>query len=237
MCPGVPTTPSTVPASASRSPGASTRPRGPATSARRGGDRRAEALPPGQGRLGVVTVVVGDEDGDAAGVPGGQRGLDRGEVRGVVRARVDEHRLPAARLPHQIGVGAVEGHPGRVRRQHPRDQRLQLRRARHRPEGGQVPAGARVGRDVHGRNGSRITPTSSDWPLASRAMRLTGNFARTAVTGAAAAGPAHRLLGRRLEQRVQLVLGYDHLVVGRDDVRRPHGRRRRVLRGGSAADR
>ena len=111
MCPGVGTTPIVVPASVEPLPGFQHPPA-------RGRPRRRSAAatwapkcaPHGQGRLGVVAVVVGDQHRDAAGAARGEHRLHGGQVRGVVRARVDQHRLAAAGAADDVGVGAVEGH-------------------------------------------------------------------------------------------------------------------------------
>ena len=74
----------------------------------------AHPLREGAGRLGVVGVPVREQhDRD---LPRGVR--DRVEVRGVLGPGVDHDAAPGPRLAQHPGVGAVEGHDVRVRREH-----------------------------------------------------------------------------------------------------------------------
>ena len=104
-----------------------------------GGDPDAEVRRPGQGRLGVVEMVMGDQDGHALGVPRREGGLHGRQVPGVVRAGIDQHGAAAAGTADDVGVGAVEAHAPRIRREHPGDERFQLDGPRHLPGRREVP--------------------------------------------------------------------------------------------------
>ncbi len=113
MCPGVPTTCTSSPSTATTSP--SPRPSSPSrccgSSARTPQPTRSAN---DRARLGVVEVAVGEQhDGHVAGVR-----RDRVEVRVDLGPRVDDHGARGARLAEHPGVGAVERHHVRVRREH-----------------------------------------------------------------------------------------------------------------------
>ena len=195
MCPGVGTTPIVVPARASRSPVLEH----PAARARRRRRSAAATWAPKCAPHGSaasawspwwwVTRTATQRAPRAASTAS-----TAARCAGVVRARVDQHRLAAAGVADDVGVGAVQGHPGRVGGEHAGDQRLELGRPRQLAPGrGEGPGGARVGRGVHARHASRAACAGAH-PAASLAtMRRTLSAVPQRPRRRRRRRPAHRL--------------------------------------------
>ena len=186
MCPGVGTTPIVVPASASRSPGSSTRPRGPATAASAAATCAPNRSPHGSAASAWspwwwVTSTATQRASRAASTCS-----TAARWAGSSGPGSTSTAWPLPGVADDVGVGAVEGHPGRIGGEHAGDQRLELDRGRHRAGARQVPCCARVGRDVHVGHGSRASTRPRRRRLASPTMRRTLSLCRSGLAAAAA---------------------------------------------------
>ena len=181
----------------------------------------AEPGTPGQRGLGVVAVVVGDQHGRAAGAARGQGRLHRLQVRGVVGARVDQHRRTAAGRTDEVGVGAVEGHAGRVGRQHPRDQRLEVRRPRHRAERRELPGATRIDGCGHARHASPGLRPATTRVRSTAARHRSPRWRTAVVSTCASAGAEADAAGGEPVDRVDLPAVHDPARVGLEVQVRP----------------